>query len=73
MAPRSGRSEERLELPDIVYDHNALYANVADCINGDAPQIVTGQQALRVLKIMEACFESAETGRAVFLPEDKPV
>lgn len=65
MAPRWGASVKNVPLPEIDYDHNALYHNLVDTINGDAEQIVTGEQALRVLRLMEAGFESAEKGEAV--------
>jgi len=61
MAPRQGDSIERLPLPDVEYDFNALYSNLADTINGEAKQLVTPEEALRVLKLMEAAFKSAET------------
>ncbi len=65
MAPRQGQSIEELELPDVVYDRNELYSNLVDTINGTAKQIVTPEQALRVLKLMEAAFESSEKGIVV--------
>jgi len=65
MAPRQGDSIERLPLPDVQYDFNALYSNLADTVNGTAKQIVTPEEALRVLKLMEAAFKSAETHSVV--------
>ena len=62
MAPRGGNSVEELDLPVIDFDNNELYSNLCDVINGKAKQIVTGEQALRVLKLMEAGFESSEKG-----------
>jgi scyllo-inositol 2-dehydrogenase (NADP+) len=66
MAPREGKSIEEIPLPDVQYDRNELYSNLADVINGEAEQIVTGEQALRVLKLMEAAFESSEKGTVVY-------
>ncbi len=60
MAPRQGGSIDKMPLPEVHYDRNELYSNLADVINGEAEQIVTGAQALRVLKLMEAAFESSE-------------
>ena len=60
MAPRTADSISRFPLPEIEYDFNALYSNLADTINGTAKQIVTSEEAFRVLKLMEAAFESAE-------------
>jgi predicted dehydrogenase len=65
MAPRQSNSIEKLSLPDVRYDRNELYSNLADVVNGEAEQIVTGEQALRVLKLMEAAFESSEKGIVV--------
>jgi len=65
MAPRGDNSVEVLPLPSVDFDHNELYSNLVDTINGTAEQIVTGEQALRVLKLMEAAFESSEKGIVV--------
>ena len=65
MAPRQGESTEEVSLPEVQYDRNELYSNLADVVNGEAEQIVTGEQALRVLKLMEAAFESSEKGIVV--------
>ena len=65
MAPRAANSTEEHPLPDILYDRNELYSNLVDVINGKAEQIVTAEQALRVLKLMEAAFESDRTGTVI--------
>lgn len=65
MAPRGENSVEVLPLPSVEFDNNELYSNLVDTINGTAAQIVTGEQALRVLKLMEAAFESSEKGAVV--------
>lgn len=65
MAPRGDNSEEVLPLPSVDFDNNELYSNLVDTIDGTAAQIVTGEQALRVLKLMEAAFESDEKGNVV--------
>jgi len=65
MAPRAGSSISEYELPEIKYDSNELYSNLVDVINGEAEQIVTVEQALRCLKLMEAAFESSEKGIVV--------
>ena len=57
MAPREGKSIEEIPLPDVQYDRNELYSNLADVINGEAEQIVTGA-SLRVLKLMEAALKA---------------
>lgn len=53
------RSEE-LPLPQVVVDRNALYANFVDTVNKIAEQIVTPEEALRCLRLMETLFHSDE-------------
>ncbi|MGI6333322.1 MAG: Gfo/Idh/MocA family protein [Saccharofermentanales bacterium] len=65
MAPRDEDSTKEYELPEVVFDNNELYSNLVDTIDGTAEQIVTSEQALRVLKLMEAAFESSEKGIVV--------
>ena len=65
MAPRDESTITDAQLPAIVVDRNALYTNLVDTINGDAKQIVTAEQALRVLRLMETCFESDRTNKVV--------
>ena len=65
MAPRQENSTEVLPLPDLDYDRNELYSNLVYVINGTADQIVTQEQALRVMRLMEAAIESSEKGIVV--------
>lgn len=65
MAPRDEASTEAYQLPTVDFDNNELYSNLVDTIDGKAEQIVTSEQALRVLKLMEAAFESSEKGSVV--------
>jgi scyllo-inositol 2-dehydrogenase (NADP+) len=66
MAPRSvGESVEERPLPRFDFDRNTLYRNFAEVCTGTAKQIVTQEHALRVLRLMEACFRSNESGEAV--------
>ena len=41
------------------------YRNFVETCQGKAEQIITNEHALRVLKVIEACFKSAETGEVV--------
>jgi len=66
MAPRDGASTAEYALPTVDFDNNELYGNLVDVIDGTADQIVTPDQALRVLKLMEAAFESSEKGTVVY-------
>ena len=65
MAPRAENTVEELPLPEVAFDRNALYLNLVDTVNGDAEQIVKPEEALRILRLMEACFQSAETHTVV--------
>lgn len=65
MAPRDDQTLQRMELPEVNFDNNELYSNLVDTINGDAEQIVTQEQALRVLRLIDAVRESDRTGKTV--------
>lgn len=65
MAPRLNDSVKECPMPEVDFDHNELYANFVESCLGKAPQIVTGQQALRVLRLMEAALESDAKGMVV--------
>ena len=56
---------EELPLPKFDFDRNELYKNFVEVCNGEAEQIVTQEHALRVLRVMEAAFQSDETGSVV--------
>ncbi len=60
MAPRNENSSEELPLPKVIIDRNELYINLIDTINGVAQPLVTAEEALRVLRLMEKLFESSE-------------
>lgn len=65
MAPRTRESLTELPLPRFDFDRNELYKNFVETCQGRAEQIVTNEHALRVLKVIEACFESARTKEVV--------
>lgn len=65
MAPRPKEAIEELPLPQVETDWADYYKNVLAVIDGREELIVKPEEALRVFKIMEACFRSAETGQAV--------
>ena len=67
MAPRDPSTVETIELtePEGVRDNlDPVYEQMVDAIEGK-PLKITPQQALRVVKVMEAAFESAEKSIAV--------
>jgi predicted dehydrogenase len=55
---RNMNIEEPIER--VIFDRNSLYRNLVNCIEGKEEQLVKGEQALRVLKIMETALHSAE-------------
>lgn len=68
MAPRSEKSVERIPLsePEGVVDNlTVVYNQMIDAIEGKADLTIKPEQALRVMKVMEAAFESAEKGEAI--------
>lgn len=60
MAPRTKDTIEEYPLPRQQTDVRDFYRNVIKAIHGEEPQIVTHKQLMRVMKLMEAIFESAE-------------
>ena len=68
MAPRSENSVETIEItvPDDVVDNlNPVYWQLIDALDGTAPLKITPEQALRVMKVMEAAFESSREDKVV--------
>ena len=67
MAPRSEDSVEVIEInapEDVVDNLNPVYWQLIDALDGTAPLKITPEQALRVMKVMEAAFESK--GKTIF-------
>ncbi len=69
MAPRGDGSVQTLPLPTVDFDNNELYVNLVDAVQGTGEQIVTPEQALRVLRLMEAAIRSSETHSVVAFEE----
>ena len=69
MAPRGEGSTETLPLPKVDFDNNELYLNLVETIDGTAEQIVTCEQALRVMRLMEAAIRSSETHTVINFEE----
>ncbi len=62
MADRSKSSIQKYRLPKIKDDGLALYRNFVSCVENGTPEksIITGKQLMRVMKLIELAFESAE-------------
>ncbi len=68
MAPRTPDTVKTIELsePDDVTDNlDVVYNQLIDAIEGKAELTIKPEQTLRVIKVMEACFESAKTNQAI--------
>lgn len=68
MAPRSPESVEEISIhaPTDVEDNlNPTYYQLVDAIEGKAELTIKPEQALRVMRVMEAAFRSSETGEAI--------
>ncbi len=68
MAPR--REDTITVIPvsapnDVVDNLNPTYWQLVDKLDGKCELTITPEQALRVVKVMEAAFQSAETGEAI--------
>lgn len=65
MAPRPVETLEEIELPNVTVDCCDYYRNVIDVIEGRSELIVTPEQSLRVMKVIDAAFYSSENGVCV--------
>ncbi len=65
MAPRTADSIETSEIVKPESDVHDFYRNVVKAIDGTEPQLITHEQLIRVMKVMEACFESDKAGQVI--------
>lgn len=65
MAPRTDETTHTHPIPVIDSDVHDFYRNFTRAIDGLEPQLITHPQMMRVMKLMEACFESDRLGQAV--------
>lgn len=63
--------QETQAYPTLRGDYRVFYENVADAIWGKAPLLVTLEQAIPVLRIIQASFLSAKEGRKISQEEGK--
>ncbi len=67
MAPRPEETTEHLPLPEIVTDAKDYYRNFRDADINGAELTVRPEEALRVMKVIDAVFKSAEEHRSISL------
>ena len=65
MAPRSKETQIEYSIPSEKRDVHDFYRNICLTIDGKAEQIVTHAQQVRLIRVMEACFESDRLGLPV--------
>lgn len=68
MAPRNPNSTETIllsEPTDVIDNLTVVYNQLLDCVEGKAELTIKPAEALRVMKVMEAAFQSHETGDAI--------
>ena len=65
MAPRTEETIATYELPTVHSDVRDFYRNFIAAAEGKAEQLVTHAQMMRVMRLMEALFRSAESGEVV--------
>lgn len=67
MAPRPKETVEEIALPEITTDARDYYINFRDAALHKAELAVKPEEALRVMRVIDAIFRSAEEGCAVHL------
>jgi predicted dehydrogenase len=60
MAPRPKETTLEMELPEVTPADLDYYKNILDCLDGKAKPIVTTDQALRVMKLVDLVFQSGK-------------
>ena len=65
MAPRPSSTTEELPLPEVHTDWSEYYKNIVDVLDNGAELIVKPEQALRVMKVIDALFASQEAGHGL--------
>lgn len=61
MAPRPSFTMQELPLPEVNTDWSDYYKNIVDVLDNGAELIVKPEQALRVMRVIDAAFESDRT------------
>ncbi len=65
MAPRKAETLTEHPIPKLNPDVHDFYRNICKAVDGLEPQLITHPQMMRVMKLMEAAFESDRVGAPV--------
>ncbi|MGN0313943.1 MAG: Gfo/Idh/MocA family protein [Fusicatenibacter sp.] len=65
MAPRTDETIKEYPLPRIDSDIRDFYRNVVNAIRGKEEQLIKHDEVMRVMKLMEALFESGENNAVI--------
>ncbi len=65
MAPRDSVTVDEYEMERPASDVHDYYRNFCKAINGAETQLVTHDEMMKVMRVMEECFRSAELGQVV--------
>ena len=65
MAPRTSETIKEYPLPRVDTDVRDFYRNVMAAIKGEAEQLIKHDEVMRVMKLMEAVFESGEQNKVI--------
>ena len=65
MAPRTSETIQEYPLPKQSADIREYYRNICKAIRGEEEQLVKHHELMRVMKLMEAIFESAEQQKVI--------
>ena len=64
MAPRPQYTMQELPLPDVKTDWADYYNNIVGVIRGEEDLLVTPEQALRVMRVVDLMFKAEAEGAA---------
>ncbi|MBR2877445.1 MAG: Gfo/Idh/MocA family oxidoreductase [Clostridia bacterium] len=65
MAPRTDETIKEFPLEKIEVNWEDYYSNIYDCLRNGAKPLITLEQQVRLMKLMEAIFESAEKNEVI--------
>lgn len=67
MAPRPKHTVEEIKLEELTTDYTQTYHALADAIEGNGAPLVDPAEAMRVMRVMEASFESSRKNEVIHL------